>query len=140
MTKKEFAQKVCSVLFWLSLFFITIKLLLGKADTFITVCMFIYYLILVLFFSISKIIKYKRYKKLIKAFDYLQAIHNERYKLYLTGSREKIEDYSNAIETFGCIILIVGNNIISTNVLSKNYINHVKEILEQTKKLMATIN
>lgn len=102
------------------------KIFTWKSDTFITVCIFICYSIYVLLILISRITTYNKYKKLIKVFYYFQALYNERYKLYLTGGRVKIEDHSNKIKIYGNAILEVSNYIVLKNVLSKNHIQHLK--------------
>lgn len=144
MTKKEILRKVWLVLSWLYLFYITAKFLLGKADTLTTVCMFICYSISVLYFIvliISKIIHKvndcKIYKSLEKGLEYLQAVYKERYKLYFTGDKEKIEEYSAEIERYGNAMLNAGESAISNNLLSKKHVTNVKEILNQTKEMIA---
>lgn len=143
MTKKEILRKVWLVFSWLYLFYMTAKFLLGKTDSFTSVCLFICWSIWALnliLHIVSKIMDkvndYKTYKSLVKGLEYLQAVHKERYKLYFTGDKEKIEEYSTEIEKYGRAMLDVGNCAISSNVLSKKHINNVKEILDQTKEMM----
>ena len=74
-------------------------------------------------------------------FEYLQAIHKERYKLYFTGdNRKKIEEYSAEIEEYGNAILDVCKEIITKNLLSKKHTKSVEKIFNQTKELMSTTN
>lgn len=74
-------------------------------------------------------------------FEYLQAIHKERYKLYFTeDNRKKIEKYSAEIEEYGNAILDVCEEIITKNLLSKKHTKNVEKILNQTKELMSTTN
>lgn len=116
---------------------------MGKADIFSTICMFVCYsyLALILILNIVlKILQYKTYKFLVNEFEYLQAVHDARYKLYFTGDREKVEEYSAEIERFGNVLLDVCKTAISSNLLSKKRIKNVEEIINQTKKLMITTN
>lgn len=143
MTKKEISRKVWLVLSFGWFFYITIKFLMGKADIFSTICMFVCYsyLALILILNIVlKILQYKTYKFLVNEFEYLQAVHDARYKLYFTGDREKVEEYSAEIERFGNVLLDVCKTAISSNLLSKKRIKNVEEIINQTKKLMITTN
>lgn len=73
---------------------------------------------------------------MVKGLEYLQTAHKARYKHYLTGDKEKIEEYSTKIERFGRAMLDVGEHAISSNLLSKKHINNVREILDQTKEMM----
>ncbi len=147
MTKKEVLRKVWSVFFWLWLSLITAKFLLGKADTFSTVCMFLCYSVLALELILSIVLKivkfimsYILYKTYTDGLTYLKAVHKERYKLYFTESKEKVEEYSAEIERYGTAMLEAGERAISNNLLSQKYTQRVQEILEQTKKLMTTVN
>lgn len=143
MTKKEVLRKVWVVFSWLYLFYMTVKFLLGKADSFTSVCIFICWSIWALNLILSIVLKvmdkvndYKTYKSLVKGLEYLQAVHKARYKLYFTGNKEEIEEYSTEIERYGRAMLDVGEHTISSNLLSKKHINNVTEILDQTKEMM----
>lgn len=147
MTKKEILRKVWYVLSWLCLFYITVKFLLGKANTFSTIYMSICYSILALYLILSAIQKivekldnYKAYKAYEKGFEYLKSVHKARYRLYFTGTSQEIEAYSAEIERYGNAMLNVGEDYISNNLLSKKHIKRVKEILDQIPKLMSTDN
>ena len=112
MTKKEIVRKGSLLISFVWLFYITIKFLMGKADTFSTICMFVLYsfwalkLILSIVVKITEKVKeYIRYESLVNAFEYLQAIHKERYKLYFTGDREIVEKYTDEIEFYGNALL-----------------------------------
>lgn len=147
MTKKEVLRKVWLVFSWLWLFYITVKFLLGKADTFSIVCMFVCYSLLTLNLILSIVLKivkfigsYKLYKTYTNGLTYLKAVHKERYKLYFTGSKEKVEEYSAEIERYGTAMLEAGESAISNHLLSQKHTQKVQEILEQTKKLMTTVN
>lgn len=143
MTKKEVLRKVLGVFFWLYFLHLIAKLLLGKADFFTSACVFLCWSILALNLILIIVLKieikvkvYKLYKFLVKGFEYLQAVHKVRYKLYFTGDKEKIEEYSTEIERCGRIILNVGEYEVSNNVFSKKQLNEVIEILDQTKEIM----
>ena len=148
MTKKKITRKVSWTISLGALFYITIKFLIGKADTFSTICMFVCYSLWALYLIPSIVLKitqniqkYEIYKSLITVFEYFQAIHKERYKLYFTGdNRKKIEEYSAEIEEYGNAILDVCEEIITKNLLSKKHTKNVEKILNQTKKLMSTTN
>lgn len=145
MTKKEILRKIWVGASWLWLFYITIELILGKADTFTTVCMFLCYAVWTLNFILSIVLKiftkvsdYKLYKKYTEGFNYLKAVHKARYKLYFTGNNEEIESYSEEIQRYGSAMLDVGESIASKNTLTKKQNKKVHEIIEQTKQLMET--
>lgn len=143
MTKKEIARKVWLAFSCVWLFYITVKFFLGKADTFSTICMFVCYSSLALTLILTIVLKinaYKTYKSLVNGFEYLQAVHKARYKLYFTEDREKVEKYSAEIDRYGYALLAVGRTVISDNLLSKKHIKNAKEILNQTEKLMTTNN
>ncbi len=143
MTKKEIARKVGYGLYWVLLIDITVKFFLGTATTLNIVCMVICYSMygLMLIFEIAlkiiqKVNDYKTYKLLVNGFEYLQAVHKARYKLYFTGDREKVEEYSAEIEKYGNAMLNVGKAAISRKTLSKKHNKSVEEIVSQTEKLM----
>ena len=143
MTKKENLRKVWSAFSWLCLFYITVKFLLGKADTFSTVCMSVCYSILAFYLilsAIQKIVKkladYKAYKEYENGFKYLKSISAARYRLYFTGSKEDVESYSAEIERYGNAMLIVGEDYVSNNVLNEKHIKRVEEILDQIPEFM----
>ena len=145
MTKKEVLRKVWSVLSYLWLFYTTVKFLLGKADIFSMIFLFMCYIALALNMIssiISKIVKivdsYTLYKSYKNGLEYLKAVHKERYKLYFTGSKEKVEEYSAEIERYGTTLLDSGESAISNNLLNQKHSQKVQEILKQTKKLMTT--
>lgn len=148
MTKKKITRKVSWTISLGALFYITIKFLIGKADTFSTICMFVCYSLWALYLIPSIVLKitqniqkYEIYKSLITVFEYFQAIHKERYKLYFTeDNRKKIEKYSAEIEEYGNAILDVCEEIITKNLLSKKHTKNVEKILNQTKELMSTTN
>lgn len=143
MTKKENLRKVWSVLSWFSIFYITVKFLLGKADAFSTVCMSVCYSILALYLilsAIQKIVKkladYKAYKEYENGFKYLKSIHAARYRLYFTGSKEDVEAYSAEIERYGNAMLNVGEDYVSNNILNEKHTKRVKEILDQISEFL----
>ena len=145
MTKKEIARKVWYGFSWVWLIYITVKFFLGIATTSNIVCMVICYSIYGLLLIseialkiIQKVNDYKTYKSLVNGFEYLQAVHKARYKLYFTGDREKVEEYSAEIERYGNAMLDVGKAAISNKLLSKKHIESVEEIISQTEKLMTT--
>lgn len=148
MTKKKITRKVSWTISLGALFYITIKFLIGKADTFSTICMFVCYSLWALYLIPSIVLKitqniqkYEIYKSLITVFEYFQAIHKERYKLYFTEDNiKKIEKYSAEIEEYGNAILDVCEEIITKNLLSKKHTKNVEKILNQTKELMSTTN
>ncbi len=148
MTKKKITRKVSWTISLGALFYITIKFLIGKADTFSTICMFVCYSLWALYLIPSIVLKitqniqkHEIYKSLITVFEYFQAIHKERYKLYFTeDNRKKIEKYSAEIEEYGNAILDVCEEIITKNLLSKKHTKNVEKILNQTKELMSTTN
>lgn len=145
MTKKK-TRKVCLLTFhWMWLFYITVNFFLGTADIFSIICMFVCYsawsLILILsiiFKIISKIYDYQTYKAFVIGFEYLQHIYKIRYKLYFTGDREKIDEYSTEIYKYGKALILSGEIAISGKLLSKKHIHKVENILKQTKELMTT--
>lgn len=147
MTKKEVLRKVWAVSSYLWLFYTTVKFLLGKADTFSMIFMFVCYIAIALNMVSSIILKivkvvdsYELYKTYKNGLEYLKAVHKERYKLYFTGSKEKVEEYSAEIERYGTTLLESGESAISNNLLNKKHSKKVQEILEQTKNLMTTVH
>ena len=143
--KREILRKVSLVFSWLWLFYVTIKFVLGTADTFSTVCMFLCYSVWALNLILSIILKivqkvsdYKLYKTYVNGFNYLKAVHKARYKLYFTGNSEEIETYSEEIERYGATMLNVGESLVSNAKLNRKQSQKVSEILEQTRNLMQT--
>lgn len=146
MTKKEILRKTWTVLSYLYLFYITVKFLLGKADIFSMICMFICYFaislnvisgIILKIVKVTKIVNcYRLYKTYKDGLEYLKAVHKERYKLYFTGSKEMVEEYSSEIERYGTILLNSIESVLSDHLLNKKYSQMVQEILEQTKNLI----
>ena len=147
MRKKEVLRKVLLVFSWLWLSYITVKFLLGERDVANIICMCICYSIWGLNLILSIVTKilhivgsYKLYKECKDGLEYLKAVHAARYKLYFTGTKEKVEEYSAEIERYGTALLNVCEGSISDNSLSKKHTQKVKEILNQTKNLMTTVH
>ena len=135
------------VSFWLGPFYITVRFLLGERDVTNIICMCICYSIWGLDLILSIVTKilhivgsYKQYKVCKDGLEYLKAVHAARYRLYFTGTKEKVEEYSAKIERLGTVLLNVCEGSISNNQLSKKHTQKVKEILNQTKKLMTTVH
>jgi len=143
MTKKEVLRKVLSVISCLTLAHLSIRFLLGDLDTFSTVCLTICYVNVVLNIVvtvcckiISKAMYFKQYKEFKEGYDYLKAVHNARYKLYFSYDKEKIDVYTQEIQSYGESLLSVGNYYIDNKIFSKKKIQKVQEILDKTKELM----
>lgn len=146
MTKKVL-RKVSLVFFWVEIFKLTVEFLLGKADSFSIVSLFLGYslcffilLILAVCKIIQKVVNYKAYKQYEEGFKYLEDVHKIRYKLYFTGTMEEVETYSKEIERQENAMLNVGEYYVSNNTLSKTQTERVQEILNQIRKLMITEN
>ena len=144
MTKKEVARKVLLVFSFGWIFGITIKFLMGTADTFSTIYMFIFYSIWALNLILSMVLnaknEYKLYKNLVNCFKDLQTAHKILYKLYFTENSEKVEKYASAIKKYGNALINSCENSISSNLLSKKHVKKIEEILKKTKDFMTTIN
>ncbi len=72
-------------------------------------------------------------------FNHLIKLHKERYKLYFSGDKEKIETYSEKIEFVGKKLLELGELLISNKLTSKNNKIKLKEMMKKTEKLMTEI-
>lgn len=143
MTKKEILRKVWLIISWLCVLNTTKKFLLGNLDTFSSVIILIFWVMYVLNLIlkiVSKVIykinDYKTYKILTNGFECLHILHKIRYRLYFTGNKKKIEEYSKKIESLGEDFLSLGDAFISSNFISESHINSVKEMLNQTKEMM----
>lgn len=143
MTKKEILRKVWLIISWLCVLNITKKFLLGNLDTFSSVIILIFWAMYVLNLILDIVLKviykindYKTYKFLTEGFNGLQVLHKIRYRLYFTGNKKKIEEYSKKIESLGEDILSLGEAFISSNFIGEQHVNSVKEMLKQTKEMM----
>lgn len=145
MTKKKVLRKVLSVIYWLMLAHLNIRCLLGDLDTFLTVYLIICDVIMVLNINIVvtvcckiifKAIYFKQYKEFLEGYHYLKDIHNERYKLYFSSDKEKIGVYTQKIQSYGELLLRVGNYYINNKTFSKKKTQEVQEIIDKTKELM----
>ncbi len=146
MTNKEVLRRGCLVFGEVCFIYVSVKFALGKASTFETMLMATcdFVLVLNLITSIiSKIVEivnsYSLYKSYRKRLEYLENLHKIRYKLYFTGSKEEVEEYSTKIENYGTILLKGGKEAISKKLLRKKHSQKVQEILKQTEKLMTTV-
>lgn len=146
MTKKEVLRKVWAVIFYLWLFYITLQFLLGKVNIFSMILISVFYiaialyLISIIIFKIVKIVdSYQLNKTYKNGLEHLKALHKKRYKLYFTGDKEKVEEYSAEIESYGTTLLESGASAISNNLLNQKYSQKLQEILEQTKNLMTSV-
>ena len=128
----------------------TIKLLCGKLSSIgkITLCicygiiafLLIYILLIILKNEIrEKIYINKACMKFEGVFNHLIKLHKERYKLYFSGDKEKIETYSEKIEFVGKKLLELGELLISNKLTSKNNKIKLKEMMKKTEKLMTEI-
>ena len=100
----------------------TIKLLCGKLSSIVKITLCICYG-MIAFLLIYILIK----------------LHKERYKLYFSGDKEKIETYSEKIEFVGKKLLELGELLISNKLTSKNNKIKLKEMMKKTKKLMTEV-
>ena len=83
---------------------------------------------------------YRLYKQYKENFEYLKNLHKNRYRLYFTEERnEKIEVYSNEIEEEGEYLIDIGKICIENNILSRRQMANVKEMLEQTERMMKNV-
>lgn len=140
MNKKE-VQKALLVIVIMHL---SIQFLLGNLDAFSTVCMTLFYEIMVLvivvivcYKVILKVIYYNQYKIFKKYYDYLKTIHNERYKLYFSSNnKEEIDVYTQEIQNCGEIVLNAGNYYINNKTFNERKMQKVQEIINKTEELM----
>lgn len=145
MTKKEILLKVWVTFSYVYWFYLTVKAVLGKANTLDITVIIICYLFLALALALKislKIVKllfsYRLCKIYEKNLEYLKYLHKTRYKLYFTGDTERINEYSKKIERYSSIILDNGENALSTELLNKKQARKIQEILNQTRELMTT--
>ena len=119
----------------------TIKLLCGKLSSIgkITLCicygMIAFLLIYILLIILKNEIREKIYinkacMKFEGVFNHLIKLHKERYKLYFSGDKEKIETYSEKIEFVGKKLLELGELLISNKLTSKNNKIKLKEMMK----------
>lgn len=143
MTKKEILRKVLLISSCSLLFYIAVSFLLGK-EIIIYICIFCFtfalYLILIVVLQIHYMITYYKLYKICKdLLEVLKALHRERHKLYFTGTKEQVEEYSTLIEEseeLGTCLMNICEYFISNNLLSKKHAKKIEEILNQTKMLM----
>lgn len=143
MTKKKVLHNVLSVISWLTLANLSIRFLLGELDTFHTVCLMIVYSILLLCLIIviaskitSKMVYRKECKALKKEYNYLKEVHQERYKLYFSNDRKKIEMYSEGIQRYGEALLSIGEYYLSKDGFNEKQRSEIEEIVDKIKELM----
>ncbi len=140
MNKKEVRKALLVIV----IMHLSIQFLLENLDAFSTVCMTLFYQIMVLcivvivcFKVILKVIYYNQYKIFKEYYDYLKTIHNKRYKLYFSSNnKEEIDVYTQEIQNFGEIVLNAGNYYINNKTFSKRKMQEVQEIINKTKELM----
>lgn len=145
MMKKDILRKAWMLLAYAILVYDTVEFILGKADTMAIIYICTGYGALTLMAIIKIISKitivmyqyqlYKLYKNEIK---YLQMIHQIRYKLYFTGTREQVKEYSKELEVYGTQFIKAGDEAISQNLLNKKQSEHLREMLSQARTLMTT--
>ena len=102
------------------------------------------WLIYNLLIALKSIIKNKKcYNKGYKVFeiwfDYLKNIHRERYKLYFSDDKKKIEIYSAIIECIGDYLLYLGKLLSSEKRLNKKKRIKLEEMMKETERLMTEI-
>lgn len=145
MKKKEILRKVRVVILCWCFFVIAFEIFRGEVDVFTVLCMFIFFGVVCIIFVLLKIlisqISFKietsrAFKQYEKRFKYLEDVYKTRYKLYFIGTHEEIGYYSRFIEEVGNLILEQGKWYISINILNKNQLKRVKEILNQTEKML----
>lgn len=144
MTKKEILRKVLFVVINLfCILYVTANFLRGRANVFAIIGMVILYVGWILFFILHIIYRiggYRLYKQYKENFEYFKNLHKNRYRLYFTEERnEKIEVYSNEIEEEGEYLIDIGKICIENNILSRRQMANVKEMLEQTERMMKNV-
>lgn len=145
MKVKKTLEKVGSALYWIAVGYLTVRLLLGKANVLTEIVLVIAYFNLLLkgmdgiLCLILKIQDYKLHKTYKKGFLYFKTMHKIRYKLYFSGDSDEIATYSKEIESMGKLLVSVGEERINDKKISKKIRKELIEMVDTTKKLMATI-
>lgn len=143
MTKKKILWKVLGLFFAVVFYLGLVNAGFGIINAVIIVCMLYAFLIpldIVAYKIISKVSIYRFYKQYETSFERLNSFHKLRYKLYFTGTKKEVEEYSEAIESIGNLMIEFGEEYISNNMLSKKQKKRVKKILCETRTLMKKTN
>lgn len=139
MTKKEVLRTIWVVVSYGSFFGITVEFLLGKADTLTIILMIIGYAMIALCIIlkiVNIVASYIVYRDYRKDLEYLKDLNKQRYKIYFTGNKERLEEYSAEIERYGRNILNSGESHISQTSLTKKYSQKIQEILEEVEEII----
>ena len=143
MKKAKGLLKVWLIFSWISLIYVTVKFLLGKADTFNTILVFgcwsviIFNMILdVIAKVMNKVNDYRAYKQFVERLRVLRILQKNMHINCYAGNKEEVKSISTKIEEHGTSILEFGEYCIQRNVLSKRHIEEVQEMLAEVKNLM----
>lgn len=145
MFNKKNLQKAGVLMSYALLLYTTIISILGKANTVDKIYMWTCYLLLVITLLVkfsckiaTIIIQYKSYIKYRREFNYLQAIHKKRYKLYFMENRELLDKYSVEIADHGLALIKAGEECISKQLLNKKQMMAIGDMINQTVSMMTT--
>lgn len=143
MTKKENLRKMTNVLFWISTFFVlgtsvtrNLTFLETVLITILVIIAIMNLIVPILIIILDKYYDRKIYKVYIRNYEYLKLLHQMRYKMYFSDDKQKIDEYSCAIQTTGKNLLALGESKRIELKLSKKKKVEIQRIMEKTKELL----
>ena len=106
-----------------------------------TIIIFLIDLLCILYVAIyiySQYLENRVYREYKEAFEELKQYHKMRYKLYFGGEKSEIDTYTQGIEELAQVLLDVGEDFIQQKNFNKKKKEEIKQIMEETKKLIET--
>lgn len=142
MKVKKVLRKVLLVLYWIAVCYITLQFIMGETNVLciIAVCLTCLYFLMKFIAWLGRIyIIYNKHTVYKVEYEYLKALHKERYKFYFSEEKEKIEVYSKEIERYGKALIKIGEERLKEKKMNKKMCKEVQEIIDKIKILMQTI-
>jgi len=132
-------ETIKTILFWVLMFELTTKWILGDISVPLMVLLIAGYLTIIFMFVMEVIMRFKcdrMYIKYMKDYEYLEETHKYRYKLYFSNERDEIQQCTDEIQEWGEIVLHNGEILIATPRMTKAQITSIRQRMDKARELM----
>ena len=132
-------ETIKTILFWVLMFELTTKWILGDISIPLMVVMVGGYITIMFNLVADVILRLQcdmMYIKYMKDYEYLEETHKYRYKLYFSNERDEIQQCTDEIQEWGEIVLHNGEILIATPRMTKAQITSIRQRMDKARELM----
>lgn len=142
MNKMRKIKNIVPIIYLVAIIWLSIRLLIVTENnklvmTFVIMNFTFYILNFVLTWIMPKREVNKALKLYKESFLNLKKLYKARYKLYFSEDKERIDEYSDAIQKNGRILIEVGNDLLKTEENNKKIDEEIRIMQTEIKKMMA---